>query len=98
MSSKRSHPESNEAVVKKAKFIDESSSNEHSESQKGLVAPECQTNVEDREPQSHGEETFRANNPLNDDTESELSDLHIDCFDDFDSAHEPSRLPVAGNF
>jgi hypothetical protein len=97
MTSKRSLPESNEIVVKKAKFTDEPSTDEISVSEMGFVGPECRTNVEDRELQSHGEQTFRANNQLNDDTESELSDLNIDCFDDFDSACEENRQPVSGN-
>jgi hypothetical protein len=98
MNSKRNLPESNETVAKKAKFMDGLSRHEISESEKALFEPECQTKHEDREAQSHGEPTFRANiNQVNGDTDSELSDLIIDCFEDFDSADEQNRQPVAGN-
>ena len=97
MNNKRNLPQSDEIVAKKAKFMDDLSSDEISMSEKGLVGPEWRTKHKDREAQSHGEHTFRANNHINGDTDSALNDLHIDCFDGFDSADDQKRQPVAGN-
>ena len=97
MNEKRKLSESGECVTKKAKFIDEQSNDDISVSEKALVGPECQLRDENREAQSHGDPTFRANNEVIDDADSELNDLNIDCFDDFDSTDNENRQPVAGN-
>lgn len=97
MNEKRKLSESSELVTKKAKFIDEQSNDDISVSDKVLVGPECQLKDENREAQSHGDPTFRANDDVNNDTDSELNDLNIDCFDDFDSKDDQNRQPVAGN-
>ena len=97
MNGKRKLLESSELVPKKAKFVDEQWLDGISESDKALVGPECQDKEENREASSHGDSTFRANNEVNGDTDSELNDLSIDCFDDFDSTDDENRQPVAGN-
>ena len=97
MNTKRNHPESVELVAKKAKFMDELSSDQISEPEKDTFQAQCQKIDEDREVQSHGESTFRATTEINGDADSELNDLGIECFDDFDLSDEENRQPVAGN-
>lgn len=97
MNTKRNLPEMKELAAKKPKLVAELSRDEIYDSKKTIFGPECQTVDQDRELQSPGEHTFPANNPLNGDTDSELSDISVDCFSDLFTEDEPDRQPVAGN-
>lgn len=89
MNGKRTASECDEILTKRAKVAETGSSEKIFLTFSDETSPECHS-----EPQSHGEPTFGA---MTDETDDELDDLGIECFDDFERTSAQDRQPVAGN-